>query len=174
MSADTVIRKAVRMADTWDQSAMQWISYLASNHGHNDPITIEDMEAYMDAIVDIVNNNIETVNLELLYMRIAQHTIALLRKMELWDTGEMVHTLCSKQHDYGHGNINRFGLPGITVRLSDKIERYKNLYGREAMNESTHDTLLDIVGYCVVALMYLDETFQLELGDDYGTTEPHA
>ena len=174
MSADTVIRKAVRMAETWDQSAAQWVSYLASSGEINEPITYEDLDAYMEVIVDIVNNDIETINLELLYGRIAQRTILLLRKMEAWDTGEMIATLCSKQHDYGHGNINRFGLKGITVRLSDKIERYKNLEGREAKNESTCDTLVDIVGYCVVALMYLDETFQLELGEDYGTTEQHA
>jgi hypothetical protein len=92
---------------------------------------------------------------------------------EQWDTGEMISTLCSKQHDYGHGNINRFGLVGVVVRLSDKVERYKNLEGRKAENESTYDTLLDIVGYSVIALMLLDETFNLNLGDNYGTHTGH-
>lgn len=170
MSTDTTIRKNVRMADSWEQSAMQWVMYLSTESANSDPITSEDLESYRDAIADIVSNDIPTINLELLYMRIAQHTISLLREQENWDTGHMVWTLCNKQHDYGHGNINRFGMTGITVRLSDKVERYKNLENREAKNESTYDTLLDIVGYCTVALMYLDGTFQLELGEDYGDT----
>jgi hypothetical protein len=35
-----------------------------------------------------------------------------------------------------------------------------------AMNLSL-DTLRDIVGYCVIALMLHDETFNLDLGDNY-------
>lgn len=75
--------------------------------------------------------------------------------------------MTGKQHDYGHENINRYGMVGLTIRLSDKIERYKNLMAKnvDAIHESTHDTLVDIVGYCVVALMFLDGTFQLELGE---------
>jgi hypothetical protein len=86
----------------------------------------------------------------------------------------MVSTLCKKQHDYGHGNINRFGIYGVIVRLSDKIERLENLNKIETPhNESKHDTLLDIVGYCVIALMLMDDTFNLDLGDDYGTATGH-
>lgn len=170
MSTDTTIRKAVRMADSWEQSATQWCMHLSSESAHADPINIEDMESFRDVISDIVENDIKTHNLELLYARLAQDTIALLREMETWDTGHMIWTLCNKQHDYGHGNIMRFGIYGVTVRLSDKVERYKNLAGREAKNESTHDTLLDIVGYCVIALMLLDGTFELELGEDYEHT----
>ncbi len=77
--------------------------------------------------------------------------------------------LASKQHDYGHGNITAFGLQGVLVRLSDKIERLINLKSKigKAKNESLTDTLRDIVGYCVIALMLNDETFNLDLGDNY-------
>lgn len=167
MSADTTIRRSVRLADTWDQSASQWVTYLAHQE-QNDPITADELVEYRDAIVDFIES--EPKHIEHLFMVIAQRTIALLRNMEIWDTGEMVSTLCKKQHDYGHGNINRFGLMGVAVRLSDKVERYINLRGKQAKNESTNDTLIDVVGYCVVALMLLDETFQLPLGDNDGTS----
>ena len=81
----------------------------------------------------------------------------------------MVSTLVKKQLDYGHGNINKFGTTGILVRLSDKVQRFKNLSSKKLKPqvESIQDTLLDIVGYCVIGLMYDDGTFQLEVGDDY-------
>lgn len=79
--------------------------------------------------------------------------------------GELLRLLASKQRDYGHGNILKFGRLGIVVRLSDKLERLKNLTakGVSPANESIADTLHDIVGYSVIALMLLDGTFKLEL-----------
>lgn len=81
--------------------------------------------------------------------------------------GEVLDTVIGKQRDYGHGNILKFGLTGIVVRLSDKIERLKNLSktGVAPTNESVRDTQLDIVGYCMIALMLLDNTFTRELAD---------
>ena len=166
MSTDTTIRKAVRMADTWEQSATQWVTYLAGTG--NDPIVIEDMEAYLDAIIDINESAIQTNNLETLYMRLAERTIALLRKYNHWDTGQMISLMCRKHHDYGNEGMARFGVYGCTMRIYDKAARYKNLYERDAAFESTHDTLVDIVGYCIIALMILDDTFELELGEHYG------
>ena len=91
----------------------------------------------------------------------------------------MARLLARKQHDYGHKNITRFGLKGIVVRLTDKYERLTNLQftkdfledgGAVAplVNETIADTLHDIIGYCVVALMVLDDTFKLSLGEEYG------
>lgn len=166
METDMTIRKAVRMAETWEQSASQWLTHVSMPEPGLNPITIEDLEAYRDAASDIIMEDIETVNLPLLFMRIAAGTIARIRRDSMWDTGMMLVTLCGKQHDYGHENINRYGMTGLIIRLSDKIERYKNLMSKnaEAINESTHDTLVDIVGYSIVALMFLDGTFQLDLG----------
>jgi hypothetical protein len=80
-------------------------------------------------------------------------------------TATVTDVLCSKQHDYGHHNISKFGTIGIMVRMSDKAERLKNLRLRDLspQNESLVDTLLDILGYSVLALMWLDGTFMLEL-----------
>lgn len=85
--------------------------------------------------------------------------------MGAWDIESLQDTLCSKQHDYGHDNINAFGVFGIAVRLSDKIARYRNLQDRpnRVAGETVLDTLTDMVGYAVLAKMLDDGTFQLEL-----------
>lgn len=88
----------------------------------------------------------------------------------------VLDTVIGKQRDYGHGNILRFGLTGVVVRMADKIERMKNLLRLEAkslasqsndgfspVNESIDDTALDIVGYCLIAVMLLSDTFTREL-----------
>lgn len=67
---------------------------------------------------------------------------------------ECVKLLDRKHADYGPGNIAAFGEFGLTVRLSDKIERLKNLVRMETpKNESLEDTYMDIANYGIIALM---------------------
>lgn len=82
-----------------------------------------------------------------------------------WDIENMQDTLVSKQHDYGHDNINAFGIIGVAVRLSDKIARYENLMDKpnKVAGETIVDTLMDMVGYATIARMLEDGTFQLDL-----------
>ena len=175
MVTDTTIRKHVRLAETWEQSAMQWVMYLSGiEHDQGISPTISKMRSYIDSLEEVYNTDEEIAGTQQAFEYIAVTAIAAMRYREMWDTGFMVSTLCKKQHDYGHGNINRFGIYGVIVRLSDKIERLENLNKIETPhNESKHDTLLDIVGYCVIALMLMDNTFNLELGDNYGTITGH-
>jgi len=53
----------------------------------------------------------------------------------------------------------------VAVRISDKIARFNNLTneGASAQNESLVDTLVDMVGYAVIARMLEDGTFDLPL-----------
>lgn len=87
----------------------------------------------------------------------------------MWNPRELQDILVSKQHDYGHENINAFGQIGVAVRLSDKIARYYNLArrDREAKNEPFIDCLKDMVGYGVISAMLASETFDLELKEDW-------
>lgn len=67
-----------------------------------------------------------------------------------------------KQQDYGPGNIAGFGSFGVTVRMNDKLERLKTLFGKKGrkttvVNESITDTYRDISNYGSIALL-------LELG----------
>lgn len=61
-----------------------------------------------------------------------------------------------KQVDYGSKNISGFGTYGVVVRMSDKMERIKNLFGkkrRRAVNESILDSFRDISNYANIAIM---------------------
>ena len=59
-----------------------------------------------------------------------------------------------KQQDYGPSNISAFGLLGIAVRLTDKVERIKTLIGsrrRRPQNESLEDSFRDACVYGAIA-----------------------
>jgi len=80
------------------------------------------------------------------------------------DVPDIVEIVCKKQHDYGHGNINNFGMIGIAIRMCDKIARIKNLEKLESpKNESLIDSYVDIVGYSMIAIMLDEDSFQLQL-----------
>lgn len=77
----------------------------------------------------------------------------------------VLKTVIGKQRMYGHGNIARFGVPGLVIRLNDKLERLKNIQKHDGpvLFEPLHDTWLDICGYSVIAVMWVSEWFMLEL-----------
>ena len=85
-----------------------------------------------------------------------------------WTIDDQVELLATKQHDYGHANIDKFGSAGVRVRLWDKIARYENLLTRngDATHESLYDTLVDIVGYCTIYMMVRHGTFSFPLSAD--------
>lgn len=64
-----------------------------------------------------------------------------------------------KQHDYGPGNISKFGVQGVLVRINDKLERLINLYkkDRDPENESIEDTWQDLSVYGVIARAVLKD-----------------
>lgn len=82
----------------------------------------------------------------------------------------VLRTLADKQFCYGPENVTRhFGMRGILVRINDKIARLQNLYRRGVRNalfETIEDTWLDLLGYTVIALMLIDDTFTLPLERD--------
>lgn len=79
--------------------------------------------------------------------------------------GQVTSTLVRKQRDYGHENIRRFGRQGLLVRCHDKVARLENLLRSDAKpsNESIEDTLLDIVGYSAIGIMWERDLFLLDL-----------
>lgn len=163
-----LIRKKVRVVNTWEQSASQWVMHIASFATEIRETNIPKLFRLCQSAKMCLFDN-DDMPVSLLWTEIAIEAIEELRLRNEWDSGEMCSLLASKQHDYGHGNIQSFGLKGVLVRISDKIERLNNLKSKKskAKNESVLDTLRDIVGYCVIALMLNDETFSLELGENY-------
>ena len=64
-----------------------------------------------------------------------------------------------KQHDYGPHNIDKFGVTGVLVSSSDKIERLINLFNRDDMpsiQESIEDSWQDLTVYGTIARVYKD------------------
>ena len=73
--------------------------------------------------------------------------------------------LFAKKHlDYGMGNVSAgtqlinqeetdFAMTGLWYRLSDKINRWKNMIisGRKAQNETLIDTFQDVTNYGIIA-----------------------
>jgi hypothetical protein len=78
---------------------------------------------------------------------------------------QVLDTIIGKQRMYGHGNIARFAIPGVAIRLNDKLERLKNLQKHDGpvLFEPINDTWLDICGYSVIALLWIRGWFMLEL-----------
>lgn len=62
-----------------------------------------------------------------------------------------------KHEDYGPRNVSGFGTFGVIVRMNDKFERLKHIFGqgrkKRTMNESIKDSLRDIHNYSNIALM---------------------
>jgi len=162
-----LVRKKVRMVSTWEQSASQWVMHIASFATEQRKANIPMLFRLIDSAKYCLFQN-DDIPVSLLWTEIGIEAVEELRFLNKWDSGEMCALLVAKQHDYGHGNIAAFGLRGVLVRLSDKIERFNHLESKKtkAKNESLLDTLRDIVGYCVIALMLNDETFSLELGEN--------
>ena len=71
---------------------------------------------------------------------------------------ELLAVLVKKQIDYGPYNI--WSAPGgatngLMVRISDKLERLKNLIYKKVKpnNESIEDSFVDLANYAIIALM---------------------
>jgi len=112
-------------------------------------------------------------------MKIQLDTIA--GKRALYIAAECVRLLDEKQKDYGPGNISRFGIKGLSVRLYDKVERLANLLvdrNESPKNESLEDTFKDIANYGLIGLMLLRDEWpseeQLEFDTFYGVIEPET
>ena len=73
-------------------------------------------------------------------------------------------TYCAKNHDYGDSFArvrDKYNdkFPVILIRLSDKFYRLEQLLvnGKQKVNESIKDTLLDIANYCVMEVAEIDK-----------------
>lgn len=68
---------------------------------------------------------------------------------------ECVQLLDRKQQDYGAGNISATGIPGVLVRMNDKLHRLTNLIskGENPQNEATEDSWKDFTNYGLIGLM---------------------
>lgn len=68
---------------------------------------------------------------------------------------ECVALLDRKQLDYGPTNISSAGIPGVLVRMNDKLSRLMHLLksGENPSNEATEDSWKDFTNYGLIGLM---------------------
>lgn len=78
-------------------------------------------------------------------------------------TDNLADVLEAKNKAYGNSfakSIDTYGLSVIGVRLSDKYNRIEHLISNGELkenDESLKDTLLDMAGYAILSLRYLNE-----------------
>jgi hypothetical protein len=129
-----------------------------------------------DVIQDVFHGNFDEELLEEQFFEIAiagilglSYTADISRKKAIRTIFE---TVIAKHKMYGSGNIARFALPGIVIRLNDKVERLKNLkqHNGPVLFEPIQDTWLDITGYSVIAIMWIRDWFLLEMKATKETT----
>ena len=147
---------------TWDDSAACIAKDIFAVRGQGFAECVEDatehIRVHLDTMIGKYFNSSGAVPTRIDWTTMARLSI---KASGCLDEVETVETLCSKQRDYGPNNIARFGHSGLLLRLHDKVSRLENLLaqGRDAQNESLHDTYLDIVGYSVIGVMLLDGSF---------------
>ena len=77
-------------------------------------------------------------------------------------TDWIVEVLLSKQTAYGPQNARRYGVAGIVIRMSDKVQRLETLHAHldsgYAFEEAYDDTLDDLLGYTVLGLHMIGGT----------------
>lgn len=76
-------------------------------------------------------------------------------------TQEMAQTYEAKNADYGNSfdkSLDEFGIVASLVRMTDKLNRAKQLNHKEArVDESMRDTLMDLANYAVMTVLWMDE-----------------
>lgn len=83
-------------------------------------------------------------------------------------------TLCERKNKaYGDKNLTRFGMTGIIVRMTDKMERLINMVHKNHIDEETvFETAGDMANYAVIlqqmATKSFDEEVMHAVGPDSG------
>lgn len=157
------------MPDTWNEAAHAAVETIYDNVRQKPSVSISTLRKELDSFIHnlwsspagVTKSKAHWVNLGATAFEIAATTPSPLTPEEV------VVTLCRKQHDYGPENISRFGRQGLMVRMHDKVARIEHLaaHGRPPAvgDESVRDTLMDIVGYSAIGIMWENREFLLPL-----------
>ncbi len=123
-----------------------------------DAVKPNDVYGYYEEVYD----NLDT----LIQATAAQQGIHLEYLLE-----KIYFTLVSKNIDYGNSFdnvVDKLGLAGAVVRVMDKTNRLKSLVGKEPEvgDESTYDTVLDLIGYLMLTLHYYQDKGDEDVTND--------
>ena len=123
---------------TFDQSMARMVRYVT--HGYLDV----DINTVDSAVSDIASRA---------YLELPEP-----------DRADLHALIVNRQRKYGTGNILKFGTVGIIVRMSDKIERLRNM-GGDFADDSVTDAYMDLVGYACIHWMTANGLFEMALSD---------
>lgn len=84
------------------------------------------------------------------------------------DKADELHDIYKrKNNDYGNSfevSLDKYGVIAAVVRLQDKVSRYVSLTtgGNKQLvaDEKVEDTLLDLINYCVMTIMYYEALYE--------------
>ena len=157
---------------TWDEASLQALEYITDivfTVRFEEPIW-KKYNAILDSLASFVTWHDAASDATAVSVMVDAGCMAMHSLVPLtlgMDKTEMHKLLCRKQHDYGHGNISKFGLVGVAVRMCDKIARAENLTKRGGVSaqvtEPLKDAYEDIIGYAVISVMLYRDTFMLPL-----------
>ena len=161
---------------TWDEAAAAAVARIENESSMSGPLldsllTLDDCEDEVSAWVLGIESGERMLASDIVPVIQDMGCLALnwMRENNPHYSGlRMTELLVRKQHDYGHDNINNFGVIGIAIRVCDKVARIRNLRARggAAANESLVDSYMDIMGYAAIAIMHANGGFQLPLAQD--------
>tara|TARA_R100000742_G_C4276496_1_gene97627 strand:- start:1715 stop:2200 length:486 start_codon:yes stop_codon:yes gene_type:complete len=146
-------------SETWDEAAERHVFRIwdnSSNLHFEDPV--KQIRKHVDRMIDTFFHGDAELESEFWWLNLGG--LVLLAYGDL-DPYEVSRILADKQRDYGPNNIARFAEKGLILRLHDKVARLENLLSSSsaAKNESIADTYLDIIGYSVIGLMWMNDEF---------------
>lgn len=164
LATQPIIRGRIHMYSTWNEAARSAAMSICPSGSNNDTVALGTINRKINELRTMVRTlTIDEATITAKMRTIGFCAATILSNAGAWSVDEMVDLLVRKQNDYGHDNINSFGLIGVVVRTSDKVARYNNLAGKAALAEPRVDALVDLVGYAVIAVMLEDGTFNLQL-----------
>jgi len=147
------------LCESWEDIAEKHVLRIWDRTAHvhfHDPVG--EIRRTIDNMIDQFFDGNKEINSEVYWLNLG--ALALICNGE-FDPYEVSEVLANKQRDYGPNNIARFGEKGLIIRLHDKVARLENLLESQASarNESIVDTYLDIIGYSVIGLMWMNDEF---------------
>lgn len=142
---------------TWNDGAKLALSRLDSHSKFNPPSVPYEIEILR--AIKLVNNE-EQNTFDYYGDSLLNIGCSAWLGMSEVDRLDMEPLLVNRQLKYGTKNIMAFGYKGIAMRMADKVARIENGQG-DFEDEAYRDAVMDLVGYCVIAMMLHDGTFHL-------------
>jgi len=142
---------------TWNDGAKLALSRLDSHSKFDPPSMPYEVEVHR--LIKLVNNE-ESNTFDYYGESLLNIGCSAWMGLEEVDRMDMTALLVNRQLKYGPKNIMAFEYKGIAVRMADKVARIEN--GEDDFeDEAYNDAVMDLVGYCVIAMMLHDGTFHL-------------